>query len=458
MIFDFINFDFLNFNKKKKADEEIIKEDKFPLNKVSFDYSDSTKTREEQIALEKRRRNQVYKALDYILSAVSYFDFFSLDAFNILRYTKYYSQLVNKKNVTSELLLLPFLGPKSPMLPLMHKFDLTTPRVGSFIIKYNAIKPPSFFETLVLKLKFFIHKLRNSYFMEEFSLKPKVRFSKELNNILLQAADNALNRFKGPIITSEILFITMMEGRSTRVGKIITHFLPEKLDWLMLRFYLLKDLHAQVVGVRNDVPKSHQYFAFLLQSQLPEAEFKRLLNEKLFAERVSIFRNKLVREVLDFDLNQLIEEDIYKSIRILNKRKYTHVFSKTKRSSKTPIEIDVVERKKSSLRETIDMMKKHTNMRKEAQMREEEQMRKKEQMQKEEQIEEPEVRIDIAELERVYTERIRNRTMKKIRKIRKLKNIQDKALKNRLENEILQAKNIEDEEEDEEEDIVFPNS
>jgi len=39
----------------------------------------------EKIVIEKRKRYQTYMALDYILSAVTYFDFFSYDTFQIVK-------------------------------------------------------------------------------------------------------------------------------------------------------------------------------------------------------------------------------------------------------------------------------------------------------------------------------------------------------------------------------------
>ena len=40
-----------------------------------------------QIKNERRRRNQSYQSLDYMLSRITYFDFFSADAFNIAKYS-----------------------------------------------------------------------------------------------------------------------------------------------------------------------------------------------------------------------------------------------------------------------------------------------------------------------------------------------------------------------------------
>ena len=68
---------------------------------------DSELLSSEKILIEKRKRHQTYLALDYFLSAVTYFDFFSLDTFNIVKNAKQLAQICNK-TVTSEFLILPF--------------------------------------------------------------------------------------------------------------------------------------------------------------------------------------------------------------------------------------------------------------------------------------------------------------------------------------------------------------
>ena len=50
----------------------------------------------EKIKQEKRRRNQLYQSLDYFLSHLSYFDFFSKDAFQILLQAKQFAFFYKK--------------------------------------------------------------------------------------------------------------------------------------------------------------------------------------------------------------------------------------------------------------------------------------------------------------------------------------------------------------------------
>ena len=79
--------------------KKINTEQKIQHRLKSYNYSDSTKTLSQKIALEKRRRHQVYTLLDYALSVVTYFDFFSKDTFKIIEYAKYLAQSIKMKNL-----------------------------------------------------------------------------------------------------------------------------------------------------------------------------------------------------------------------------------------------------------------------------------------------------------------------------------------------------------------------
>jgi hypothetical protein len=49
----------------------------------------------------------------------------------------------------------------------------------------------------------------------------KVSDESEMNQLFEKTIDNALNRFKTPVVTPEVLFITLMEERTSKAGKII---------------------------------------------------------------------------------------------------------------------------------------------------------------------------------------------------------------------------------------------
>jgi len=290
--------------------------------KKQYDYRDSTKTDEEKIHLEKRRRHQIYMLLDYTLSVVRYTDFFSNDTVKLVRQAKTLAQCTNAKLFTSEFLLLPFLDVEFDISKIL-KEELDAKRIGRMITKSNKLVRRPFTERM---LYFFTRKFRNennlSFFKNRFT-NVNIKYSYDINKLFEQTAENALTRFKTPVITPEILFITMMEAKKKKVGKIIKKFLKNETDWYVLRYKLIKRIHYQEAAIRGNVKKNQHYFAYLLKLNLSEIEFNRLIERELIDLGVSTFRNRVVRQLLTLNLFDIVEKDIYKSIRMNSTRKYS---------------------------------------------------------------------------------------------------------------------------------------
>jgi|TARA_B110000091_G_scaffold172141_1_gene185316 hypothetical protein len=263
-----------------------------------------------QIKSERRRRNQSYQALDYIISRVTYFDFFSADAFNIAKYGKYFAQILNKKTVTSEILLFPFIYCDSNLSLLLKKYGI-----------HDKI-----FDHLSLKLEKQLKTKKQFGFLnrsERNLINENIPYSIEVNLLFEKAAENALTRFKTPVITSEILFVTMMEEEHTKIGKLLKQTLLTDSEWHILRYRIVKSLHSNESAIRSEVSKNQQYFAYLLKTELPEKEFNKLIEDESIVKGVEMFRNVLIKEITQINIFKLLTNEIKKSIKVTNNRKYS---------------------------------------------------------------------------------------------------------------------------------------
>lgn len=290
---------------------------------TSYDYTTLTKTVEQQIELEKRRRHQIYTLLDYTLSAITYFDFFSQDTFTIIKHSKYLAQASKRNYFTSEFLLIPFLDSKFELSTLLKEYDLNEIEIGKLITSLNNIPKRSFAEKRDYFFYQIFKKVGNFSFFDKSLITKKLKNSFDVSFLFEQAAENALIRFKTPVITPEILFITMMEEENTKVSKIIKKFFPEETNWYLLRYKLIKRIHFQEVNIRAEIPKSEQYFAYLLKINLSELEFNCLIETNLLHLAVSTFRNKLITKLLHVNLFDLLEKEIDQSIQVTNTRVYS---------------------------------------------------------------------------------------------------------------------------------------
>jgi len=269
-------------------------------------------SRQKEIQIEKRKRNQAYVSLDYLLSRVTYFDFFSADSFKIAKYSKYFAQYFNLSTVTPEILLLSCFYCNSNLSKFLTEYDNPTNLEKNLL---NLIPESEKNKN--------INNLVDAFQTNKEVINKNISYSRQVNQIFLKSAQLALTSFKSPIISSEIIFLTLMEEKGFNTFKIIKKIIGTDTEWYLLRYQLIKHLHNQEASIRSEISKNQQYFAYLLKTELGEIEFNKLLESKSLNEGVSIFRNTLVSESIKIDLLSLILNEVKKSIQITNTRKYS---------------------------------------------------------------------------------------------------------------------------------------
>ena len=260
-----------------------------------------------QVKNERRRRNQSYQSLDYILSRLTYFDFLSAEAFSIAKYAKYFGQLFDKKTITSEFLLFSFFYCDSNLYELLNDCEI---RDKFLELLNNRLNTQKLSKKVLKNLP---SSLKNE----------NLPYTTEVNFIFEKAAENALVRFKTPVITSEILFLTLMENTESKAGKLIQTQILTSAEWHLLRYRIIKSLHKNEALIRSDVMKNQHYFAYLLKTELSEIEFNKLVETESLVTGVQLFRNMLITQLTKINVFNLILDEVKKSIRVTNTRKYS---------------------------------------------------------------------------------------------------------------------------------------
>ena len=268
----------------------------------------------EKINLEKRRRHQVYTTLDYLVSGITYFDFFSTDTFEIAENSRYLAQICNKKQVTSEFLLLSFFYSDIELVKFLKNFKITERRIARFITKNSKLNQIE---------KNNINKILSNFKADNQKFPQNVEYSYELNKLFEKAAENSLIRFKTPVITSSILFITLLEEKKCLANKMLQHILSNNIDRYLLKYKIFKTLHNHESNIRSTVKLNQHYFAYLLKTQLTDNQFTSLVDQEILSESVALFRNDLVNQSLKINLVSLLSKDIKMSMNKMNSREYT---------------------------------------------------------------------------------------------------------------------------------------
>jgi hypothetical protein len=278
-------------------------------------YINENISKNEKIQAEQRRRNHVYKSLDYLLTVITYFDFFSAAAFKITKNSKDITKLYKTSSVTSDFLLLSFIYSNTEISNLLEIYGINKEQIFKLINNF-----PDFLKKKNISNYSFIEKIKYFFKKEEKILEN--HFSHEVNLIFEKAAENALIRFKTPIISSEILFLTLIEQKNNKTIKLLKKLIGNDLNWQLLRYQIIKRIHREESSIREEITKNQYYFAYLLKMQLTDIEFDHLIKNDLLGIVVPLFRNTLISQLLQNNINNIINRDIYKSIKITNQRIY----------------------------------------------------------------------------------------------------------------------------------------
>jgi len=304
----------------------------FELLKVSFDLSKipkndklETEEKEEQIQIEKNYRHQAYTALDFILSRNSYFDYFSFDSFTILKNAKFLIDHYKKEFVTNEFLLFSCISSDSSLTNLLKEFGFDNDFLEKYLLKTPKLnKNSSFFEKFVTNFDDQKQKLEkkltdfsfdnNTLIISEEKRKKEslktVPFSKEVYVVFEKAAESAI-RYKSPIITEEILFLTLLEEEKSSATLFFKKVLKNEIQKTLLRYKLLKLIHSQEAIIRTTVPKNQHFFTYLLKTQLSTKDFTKLIETKKLEEAVNVFRNNIISSALLVNVSELLTLEMF---------------------------------------------------------------------------------------------------------------------------------------------------
>ena len=265
-----------------------------------------------KIEAEQRRRNYTYQNLDYFLSLVTYFDFFSLDCFKIFKIAKNLSKNCNQGVITGEILLVCLIFSNTQLSNLLIEYGITK----ETILKHINIFPK--------KNNFSQFSIFDKFQKSNRSLINEHKFSHEINLLIEKTSQNALEKFKSPVITSEILLLTLIEQKNNKLVKILKKIVNNDLNWQLLRYKIVKRIHKEESLIRDEITKNQYYFAYLLKTQLTDIEFDRLITNELLPTGVSLFRNTLISKLLQINLSEILLKDTHRSIILNNKRIYSN--------------------------------------------------------------------------------------------------------------------------------------
>ncbi len=259
---------------------------------------------------EKRRRFHTYVKLDYIVNMSNLIDFLSSDLLILIQVTTFFQEFF-KKEIDNSLnsLIFSFLTFQNSATDLiLKKTDLKIKHSIKYF--FNTISE----DKINLYLKDLKH-LKNLNFRNS---------SKDLNKLLVFSADFTFNSLKTPVISTKIFFLYILDylyflNSSTKKIENSENY----LKFLTQRFCFLKEIYKEELYLRNKIPTSQIYFAYLLKIHLSDFEYNRLIELNLLNLAVENFRNILISKITKINIFETLTNDVTKTLKLNKERTYT---------------------------------------------------------------------------------------------------------------------------------------
>lgn len=292
---------------------------------------------QKKVAAESRKRVQAYSMIDFFMSAVSYFDFFSRDMFDLVQQAKILAFELEDDVVCLDHFLYLLVSPRKveplELTAILNSYCINIKSVCRAFKSFDDSKnspltlstDKNFFspkKAILSKYYQFIEFINSSelsdYFLENlFDFEndindDEIDFSSEVWQLFEKSAENAGYRFKTAVITPEIFFITLMEEKKKKIGKVIRSFVPDEIDWLVLRFKLIKRAYYHESLIRQKVNRKYLSFTYLYKRTIPEISFDQFLtkDDRRLEEIVVTFRNNLIADLLPYEFNDYLQTDV----------------------------------------------------------------------------------------------------------------------------------------------------
>lgn len=279
---------------------------------------------------EKRKRSQAYMYMQSLFSQITFFDFFTKDALDILILAKKIALILEEKVITEDILILAFYFSEGEFSFFFKNENITS----EIILETYFLKNSTNIKTqnsILMILKDQLKNRKNSFtelFLSPDPIKQNLSFSPKLFFFLNKTLEIALEKYKTPVISSDVLLLSLLDSSA---GNKLKKLLNSPEQWYRLRFKILKNLYREEDIIKNQLSLNQQQFAYLAKIYLSQKIFGNAIETQKIDKAIEVFRYKIISNLLsnpEEDLPKLIEKETYLSIQIATKNSKKRNFTK----------------------------------------------------------------------------------------------------------------------------------
>jgi len=121
----------------------------------------------------------------------------------------------------------------------------------------------------------------------------------------------ARKNFKTPVITPELLMITMLDDRKCFANQFLHDIFETDVRFYLFRFKLIKRLYQEESFIKHKLAINDLHYAYLLKIELSGEEFQELRKSSANRLIIRYFRNRLIEKTIELPLFSILKEEIY---------------------------------------------------------------------------------------------------------------------------------------------------
>ena len=281
--------------------------------------------------IEKRKQIQIYTLFTFLSSSLSYFDFSS---FELMENFQEFTILKPKNTISS-------------FNDILLGICLFTQKNNYFINKSlkNFLIDSS---KLAYKKKGVLSLFEKIYFTKNYKECKKI-LANEIKDFYEEAVKKSLVKYKTPVITSEIFFLTSISQNPIFFKNFLKFFIKNQKQWFLLKYKLVRHIYFENYFLNNSINKNLLNYTYLLDKysfikktkKIGKNQIESNFFEQIFKIMKKFFRSKkkltiikkdnesilklrslLFSSLLKSNFQKILEDDILLNVKDFSKRKY----------------------------------------------------------------------------------------------------------------------------------------
>ena len=232
----------------------------------------------------------------------------------------------------------------APFFDFVFYFSQKVKNITEYSWKYCVFLDKEFESVLEFLLPHFYKKKKEKI--------PDIPFSLAVEKLLDKAVLQAVSRYRTPIITTDLLFVVLVEkilfylspnwnslNQNEKISKKcnesekefrktarwFSNVFPKdvEVELLLLRYDLFKQIHKGEASLREQISVNQYFFGSIIKTEIPESKINELLENESFGSVVSEFRDILMKTAMEKNLQDQIYQDSLKELHLTSNRKYS---------------------------------------------------------------------------------------------------------------------------------------